>query len=724
MIMSPIVHRTPDFLLAVVSCWIGLSLLVRAPRDRDARVFAWFTLNLALYGLTAFLPLLTESPDVARVMMRLQLVETVIAPPVFLHFIMTLTSHVRIPNGQRVMLGIFYGIGVAMALYALFGDLQAVPNSPAWSPHGELRFPDGWLWWAWNVQRVLPLVAAIGLMWRAYRRTPGDEQEKKLQRIFALTALVGVVGAILATVNRNLLVSPLLPRTIILIAMIVLAYAVLNHRALLPERVARRTFFYSLIGSAITTIYVGLLLLFEWVIQTWLLISAPLLTIFSLVVLVAVLGPLREWFRDQLDRRFFRREFSYGRLLRSLSDDLFERGSLDDQLQAALSSICRTLEVQSGMVALLTPEGLIPRAAYGQEKPQPILHDVMLPTEPSHVEETWTPWQSAQLLLPLRRGDESLGLLALGPHYSSLPFNATERALLDHLGNYLALAITYERAREEQQSAIASLAEQRRALQAQQEQLAQQAADAALQTEQSSLPGIENETLTNGLRVYALGPLRVERYGQAITRWGGNKAGTYQAEALFAFLFDRRGKGVTKDEAAEVIWPDLEISKADAAFHRTLAALRRTLEPDLRRGNESRTILYHHERYWLEPLSIDWYDAEQFIAAAEQGVSLYHQGDQQGALAALERASGLYRGDYMDDCPFFGDSVYAEDQRSLLRARYVEVQLTLGALYEALGRAGEAITAYRYASVASPDGCPPASAGLGRLQAGGETLNT
>jgi two-component SAPR family response regulator len=220
----------------------------------------------------------------------------------------------------------------------------------------------------------------------------------------------------------------------------------------------------------------------------------------------------------------------------------------------------------------------------------------------------------------------------------------------------------------------------------------------------------------DGLRVYALGPLRVERDGEAITRWGGSKAGTYQAEALFAFLFDRRGKGITKDEAAEVIWPDLDIERADGAFHRTLAALRRTLEPEMRRGNESRTILYHHERYWLEPSTVSWCDIEQFLLLVERGTNLLSQGNIGQAVIELEDAADLYRGDYMDDCPFFGDSPYVEDQRSLLRQRSIDLQLALGAAYEAQERAGEAMMAYRRALALSPDGCPLAVDGLARLQ--------
>src|SRR6185369_7070480 len=164
-----------------------------------------------------------------------------------------------------------------------------------------------------------------------------------------------------------------------------------------------------------------------------------------------------------------------------------------------------------------------------------------------------------RLLLPLRREDETLGLLLRGAKLSGEPYRETERALLHALGAYLSLTIKHARSQQEEQLAMAALAEQSRQLQAEQELLVAQAAEAA---RAAALPPIPAAEPARGLRVYALGPLRVERDGERIERWGGDKAGTYQAEALFAFLFDRRGRGLSKDEAEDLIWPDLDIEGA------------------------------------------------------------------------------------------------------------------------------------------------------------------
>jgi hypothetical protein len=70
----------------------------------------------------------------------------------------------------------------------------------------------------------------------------------------------------------------------------------------------------------------------------------------------------------------------------------------------------------------------------------------------------------------------------------------------------------------------------------------------------------------------------------------------------------------------------------------------------------------------------------------------------------------------MDDCPFFGDSVYVDEPRALLRQRAIEAQLALGSAYETQGWAGDAMSAYRRALALSPEDCPPAEQALERLQ--------
>ena len=206
--------------------------------------------------------------------------------------------------------------------------------------------------------------------------------------------------------------------------------------------------------------------------------------------------------------------------------------------------------------------------------------------------------------------------------------------------------------------------------------------------------------------------MRVERGDERIQRWGGEKAGSRQAQALFAFLFDRGERGVAKDEALELIWPDTDFERADLAFHRTLGGLRHTLDPNGRGGRQ--LIRFYNDRYRLDPAVIDWSDASTFLARLDQARATTDRGE---ALRLLEAARALYRGDYLDDCPFYGDSAHVEDRRQALRGRCVDLLLALGEGYEGAGDRVSAAAAYRDALSLAED-CPPAQAGLRRLAQG------
>src|SRR6185436_13183954 len=294
-----------------------------------------------------------------------------------------------------------YASGLALTGYALFGPMTVRPG-------GVLFFPAPLLL-PWTLQRALPMLLALLLMFLSYRRASGDDLERRRRALFMLSAVVGVIGALWATAARNGGFSPAPGHALMDLSLALLAYAVLAYRSLLPTRVARRTFYRSLLGGLLTAVYIGLLLLAEPVANRIIQPRSqlPLVAVATIIVLIAIFGPLRDWAGAWIDRRFFHREFDYGRLLRALSDDMDQRGDLAGQLQAALASICRTLALRDGAVAVQEGLGLRVLATYGAEPPPPEALRIVAPLEsPQTHYGDWRPWPAARLLLPLRRGDE------------------------------------------------------------------------------------------------------------------------------------------------------------------------------------------------------------------------------------------------------------------------------------------------------------------------------
>jgi two-component SAPR family response regulator len=215
---------------------------------------------------------------------------------------------------------------------------------------------------------------------------------------------------------------------------------------------------------------------------------------------------------------------------------------------------------------------------------------------------------------------------------------------------------------------------------------------------------------TDGQHVYALGPLRVERNGELIRRWGGQKAGSRQAEAIFAMLFDRGERGAAKDEIIEIVWPDVDLDRADVAFHRTMLGLRSTL--GARRGGDE-PISFFNDRYLLNPALIAWSDVRELDRLLNDARSA----SEFDALRSLEQARALYRGDYMDDVPYFGDSAAVEERRDAYRRQMHAVVLELADRYDARGEALAASASRQEAAALAagirglePSAIPPAHA--------------
>ena len=188
------------------------------------------------------------------------------------------------------------------------------------------------------------------------------------------------------------------------------------------------------------------------------------------------------------------------------------------------------------------------------------------------------------------------------------------------------------------------------------------------------------------LEVHALGPLIAVRNGERVTGWGGPKAGNRQAVAIFAFLLDRGERGAGRDEIVELIWPEVELGSADLAFHRTIGGLRRMLAGTSGSGGKQ-AIAYRDGVYRLDLRLVRWTDIDDFdrhVRAIETG------GDLDSLEASLEAVRGLYRGDYMDDCPIYGDSAHVEIRRQLLRDQYVGALRTVAEAREEAGRAAAA----------------------------------
>lgn len=175
-----------------------------------------------------------------------------------------------------------------------------------------------------------------------------------------------------------------------------------------------------------------------------------------------------------------------------------------------------------------------------------------------------------------------------------------------------------------------------------------------------------SERAKRGMRVFLLGPMRVEVDGRAIDvrRWKSKKT-----VMLFKYLVARLGERVPRDVLVDLLWPNSEDGdRSSHNLHTVIYYLRRTLEPSLGRYEEPTFLRHAHGLYWIDPDAPVWSDAEEFCHLLRQAESLRGHDDER-ALGLYRRALTLYRDDF---CP---EDLY-EDWAVTVRERFRELHIT------------------------------------------------
>jgi DNA-binding SARP family transcriptional activator len=160
---------------------------------------------------------------------------------------------------------------------------------------------------------------------------------------------------------------------------------------------------------------------------------------------------------------------------------------------------------------------------------------------------------------------------------------------------------------------------------------------------------------------------------------------TRKSKALLQILLIEPGRIVTSDQLMDWLWPSLPPSRAHNNLWVTVGQLRRVLQPDLPPRGRSAYIHKIGDGYRFDAESSFWLDCDAFasyLAAAQSTPELAARTD------ALEAASELYQGDYLEDEPY---SEWAQLPRTQWRRRYELLLLNLAEAYGQNGRFKHAI---------------------------------
>jgi DNA-binding SARP family transcriptional activator len=163
---------------------------------------------------------------------------------------------------------------------------------------------------------------------------------------------------------------------------------------------------------------------------------------------------------------------------------------------------------------------------------------------------------------------------------------------------------------------------------------------------------------TAQLRVFTLGRTRIESgEGPMGGEWLAHRPGE-----LLKYLVTERGRIVPLEELVDVFWPQAGRGGA-TNVRQAVHSLRERLEPTRIKHAPSAFVIARKGGYELDQENV-WIDAEEFEASARAGLDALRRGDHEVVRPALERASQLYRGDFLADEPY---AEYALAERDRLR---------------------------------------------------------
>lgn len=189
------------------------------------------------------------------------------------------------------------------------------------------------------------------------------------------------------------------------------------------------------------------------------------------------------------------------------------------------------------------------------------------------------------------------------------------------------------------------------------------------------------------LRIHLLGPTIVWRPDGTLVE--GPLWRRIKVRALLVYLVLQRGP-VPRESLIEVLWPDLDYEAGLRNLNTTIYNLRRSLEPDLKRGSDSTYIIYEGGNYRLDSSQSHWLDVQAF----ERGIRQARvERNRDKAIALYKETLALYRGEYLTDLG--NTEVCSSGEQHRITERYLAAMEETGLLHEQNGQDEKAKEIYQ-----------------------------
>ncbi len=444
--------------LAAFVFYLGLSVVTLAAgrQSRINRTFAIYLLCMIVWSFSSFAVRVGLLVDDPLLWSRILTSASIGLPISFYHFVrafLGLKRHVwRLYTGY-----VLYVISILITFLTGWAVTGARVDGP------KYYLEQGPAMAFYTVWGAIYMVLAIYQLVQRYAETRDRDYRNRIRY-----PLIGVAFIVVGSMSNQIPALSVYPLDIAANAVnaIILAHCILRYQLIDLTPMLRQGVTYFLLTTLLGGGYLLSVLVLNSLTQQF--GAVVLLLAFLVVVLLALaFPPLRNRVQLLVDRLLFRRRYAVQRMLQRLSWRAAAIIDLRALTQLILDEVTTTMkidsaciflrDVPSGEFSITAAEGIDEAAVESRWRPDhPILHwlgreqEVLTRAEVDLKPEFRSLWGqeradldrlAAELFIPLRAKDNLVGVFAIGPKSSRVPYTADDKIALATLANQTAVAV-------------------------------------------------------------------------------------------------------------------------------------------------------------------------------------------------------------------------------------------------------------------------------------------
>ncbi len=326
---------------------IGTFVYSRNPKKLVNILFGLFSLCVSGWSVGSFFENVIPNRNLAIFILRLNYLFGVWLPAVYVHFVYTFID-LR-SKFSRLKLTIFYSASVILSTFVFspwfIKDLKLIKGTNFLISDPGILYYFFFIFFAIGMSEVLASTLFRIRQYTGRKRT-------QIKYITIANAIAVFAGFEYFTRVFGFFNSPPLDDYILVVYLLVLAYAIVRHQLMDIEVIIRRTILFAGLVAFVFGIFTSVTFLVQEFLNTY--IHAGRFTINLISVILIVLGydPLRKFLMDVTDKFLFQKKFDYQKLLKDASQGMSKIKSLDHLCQLVTHFITMRVRIKNaGVVA-------------------------------------------------------------------------------------------------------------------------------------------------------------------------------------------------------------------------------------------------------------------------------------------------------------------------------------------------------------------------------------